>query len=187
MQHHQSLYESAHCDSLTGAYNKRHLMTRLEEEFAWARRQRRPLSMIVLDLDHFKSVNDTYGHAVGDVVLKRVAATIRLQLRREDIFGRFGGEEFVILMRDTPLRWSQTVAERIRSAIARSPITYAEGVVWVTTSLGFATTEETGVTTSDELFAVSDERLYAAKAAGRDRAWGPDGVVKPMSPSNGKR
>ena len=181
VRHHQTLYESAHCDALTGAYNKRHLLTRLHEEFSWAERQQRPLSILVFDLDHFKSVNDTYGHAVGDVVLKRVASVVRQQLRREDIFGRYGGEEFVILMRDTPLRWSEVVAERVRTAVARSPITYREGVVWATTSVGFASTEERNTSSAEGLFSLADGRLYSAKADGRNRCWGPHGLVRAMA------
>ncbi|MEL6343524.1 MAG: GGDEF domain-containing protein [Myxococcota bacterium] len=177
----QDLYRSAQYDALTGTFNKRHLLTRMDEEFAWARRRRQPLSMVIVDLDHFKSINDTYGHAVGDIVLKAAAASMRDKMRREDVLGRFGGEEFVILMRDTPTHWAMMAAERIRESIAREPIAYDDGVVWITCSAGVSSSSEDGISSVDALFQRADERLYAAKNAGRNRTFGPEDDEEPKT------
>lgn len=175
--HHLQLYQCANQDALTGAFNKRHTLTRLDEEFAWALRRGRPLSVIVLDLDHFKSINDTYGHDVGDIVLKSVARRVQGVLRREDIFGRFGGEEFVLLLRDTPHEAALVVAERIRQKLSRWPITTSDGMVRVTASLGLACSNESGCDRPQELFKRADMRLYHAKTSGRDRVVGPTGEL----------
>lgn len=174
-RHHVQLYRSANQDALTGAYNKRHTLIRLDEEFAWASRRGRPLSVIVLDLDHFKSINDTYGHDIGDIVLKSVARRVQGVLRREDLFGRFGGEEFVLLLRDTPPDAAMAVAERIRQKLSRWPITTPDGMVRVTASLGLACSDEHDCERPEDLFKLADMRLYRAKATGRDRVIGPTG------------
>jgi two-component system cell cycle response regulator len=174
LSHQLRLYSSANQDELTGAYNKRHILTRMEEELSWASRKQRPLSLIVLDLDHFKSVNDTYGHDVGDMVLKGISLRVLGVLRREDIFGRYGGEEFIILMRDTPVGEAINVAERIRQKIARWPITTSDGVVQATASLGVACSSEAESWEQRELFKLADQRLYQAKDAGRDQVIGPN-------------
>lgn len=176
LNHHIHLYRSANQDALTGAYNKRHTLTRLEEEYNWSKHKKRPLSLIVLDLDHFKAVNDTYGHDVGDMVLKSVAHRIQDQLRLEDIFGRFGGEEFVILLRDTSVASAYRVADRIRQKIGRWPIHTSGGALNVTASLGVACSTDGDNDCPQTLFKQADTRLYEAKASGRNCVVGPPGA-----------
>jgi len=169
LNNHLRLYRSANQDELTGAYNKRHTMIRLEEELSSALRKQRPLSLVIFDLDHFKSINDTYGHDVGDIVLKSVARRVHSLLRREDVFGRFGGEEFLVLLRDTDLNHARHVAERIRLQIGRDRIMTADGVVRVTASLGAACSTELQEQDPQQLFKLADTRVYEAKSSGRNR------------------
>ena len=168
-QMQQALYNMAIHDPLTGAFNKRYLSERIDQEVAFAWRRGRPLSLIILDLDKFKIVNDTYGHHVGDEVLREVACQIKGSLRLEDIFSRFGGEEFVVLMRDTPIEQAIQVAERLRCGIESMTIK-ADGVsVNVTISIGISTTTDEACCSSMDLFSQADKRLYIAKSSGRNR------------------
>lgn len=170
----QRLYESAVRDHLTGAFNKRYLTERLDQEFAAAERRNRPLSLVVLDLDHFKTVNDTYGHDVGDQVLRQVAETIQGGLRREEVFARYGGEEFVLLMRDTSLADAMRGAERIRALVQRDPIALEDGgVVPITASVGVASTDGAWHHSAMRLFIRADRNLFKAKQAGRNIVVGP--------------
>ena len=116
------LYESSTRDPLTGADNRRNMESRLQSEIAFAERHKRPLSVILLDIDFFKSVNDRYGHPAGDEVLKSVTGVVRGQLRTEDAFARYGGEEFVIVLRDTTLAQAALVAERVRDKIGKTSV-----------------------------------------------------------------
>ena len=112
----KQMFDSALRDGLTGAYNKRYFLDRLESELKFALRHRTPLSLLMLDLDHFKRVNDTHGHPVGDRVLKAFADTIHRSIRNEDVFARYGGEEFAIISRATPLARASVLGERLRRA-----------------------------------------------------------------------
>jgi two-component system cell cycle response regulator len=167
-QMQQALYNMAIHDPLTGAFNKRYLAERIDQEVAFAWRRGRPLSLIILDLDRFKAVNDTHGHHVGDEVLREVARFIQGSLRLEDIFSRFGGEEFVVLMRDTDIEQAEQVAERLRCGIADLTIVSGELELKVTISVGIATTSATCASSMD-LFSLADRRLYVAKNEGRNR------------------
>ena len=169
----RSLYHSAVRDGLTGLYNKRFLIERFEQEFAYATRHDRPLSVLVFDLDHFKAVNDNFGHAAGDAMLQAVANLVRESIRHEDVFGRFGGEEFVLLMRETVLSTAIAVAERVRSDIARQVVQHENHEVQVTTSIGISSSTEPGVESAMDLFIRADRRLYEAKEAGRNRIRAP--------------
>ncbi len=160
----ERLAELATTDALTGLHNRRYLEAHAQRLLAVARRSGRPLSLVMLDLDHFKRVNDTYGHAVGDAVLKGVAATLRGQAREADIVARIGGEELVVAMPDTDLAAGMLAAERLRVRIAESE----PGGCRVTASFGVANCPLDG-TTLEQLFESADRALYAAKAAGRDR------------------
>lgn len=155
-------------DSLTGISNRRHLLTLAEREFQRAQRYRNPFSILMLDIDHFKSINDTYGHATGDEALKLMADVTRNALRQVDIFGRFGGEEFVVFLPETPLPDAVTVADRIREAIASVSVAMDDAVIRMTVSIGVATyqTEEPNL---DTLLMRADKALYEAKQRGRDR------------------
>ena len=165
------LYESATQDRLTRVYNGRFLRDQLTSEFSWHRRHGLPLSAIFLDIDHFKSLNDKFGHLSGDEVLREVAQRCYRQTRQEDIFARFGGEEFACILRRTPLAAATAMAERMREEVARDPIRFkaldGTSVAEVTVSAGVA--ELISVMESpEELLAAADKRLYDAKSAGRN-------------------
>jgi diguanylate cyclase (GGDEF)-like protein len=155
-------------DSLTGLYNRRHFFELAEHELQRARRYRRSLSAIMLDIDHFKQVNDTYGHAVGDHVLKEVADSCRQAMLKEDVLGRYGGEEFVIMMPESNLVATCQVAERLRQSIAQKTIDTEVGPVMVTVSLGVITLDDE-CSTLETLLAGADQALYWAKRSGRNR------------------
>jgi diguanylate cyclase (GGDEF)-like protein len=170
----QQLYESSVRDPLTRAYNRRYLVERLASEFAYARRHKTHLALMVLDLDLFKRVNDTHGHLAGDEVLRDVAALVQRLVRAEDVFARFGGEEFVLLVRGIEHGNVGRFAERVRTAVERLDILYQDVTLHVTISIGFASTSELEADHRDaeSLLRLADERLYKAKTAGRNRVCG---------------
>ena len=164
----ERLREMAITDGLTGLYNRRYFMELAERAFADAKENDLPLSVAMMDVDHFKRVNDTYGHAAGDEVLRTVAEICKGNARGSDIIGRYGGEEFVILMKDTPLPGAVSAAERIRQAVAGATIEASSAAVKVTISIGVAQMNEyTG--NIDQLLSLADEALYEAKEGGRNR------------------
>jgi len=156
----------AETDALTGLYNRRRLNSALDLDVERASRHRHALSVLIADIDHFKSVNDRFGHNVGDDVIRRVAGTLQRSLRRIDIPGRWGGEEFVVVMNDTPLEGAHVVAERIRAAVEALPAVEG-GPERITVSVGVATyiDKETPL----ELIERADHALYLAKRGGRNR------------------
>ena len=160
------LDELSRTDVLTGLYNRRHLDEELGRRSGEARRHQDPLGLVLLDVDHFKRVNDVYGHPVGDEVLREIAHRIRNELRLEDIAGRWGGEEFLVILPRTDLAGVARTAQRIRSVIAATPIIAGEQSINVTISGGCA--EGRGESPA-ELLRRADERLYQAKAAGRNQ------------------
>ena len=166
---HQALYNMAIYDPLTGAFNKRYFAERIDQEVAFARRHRQPLSLLILDIDHFKTINDTYGHHIGDEVLQQLAQHISTTLRAEDIFSRFGGEEFVVLMRDTTADEALVVAERLRVGVEALRILANGQCIQLTISLGLATTAIGHQCSSMDLFSRADKLLYMAKNSGRNR------------------
>ena len=155
-------------DSLTGLTNRRSFYALAENEFVRSKRYGHPLSLIMIDIDHFKSVNDSYGHAIGDAVLKMLTQKVRLELRQTDIFARFGGEEFMVLLPETDTLNAVQVAERIRNCIAETPVSVEEHKIMVTISLGIAEYDETCINL-DDLLNRSDKALYWAKQIGRNR------------------
>lgn len=169
------LLRSGFTDVLTGWHNRRYLQVRLNEELARARRDGSHLVCLMLDVDHFKRVNDTWGHAAGDVVLQELASRIDVQVRASDVAARYGGEEFIILLPDTDQKSAIMTAERIREAVKASPYELPNGEsITVTASIGIAgiCPERSGndlKTLSDSLIARADVALYQAKAAGRDQ------------------
>ena len=165
----RNLYNAAVRDGLTGVFNKRYLMERFEQEFAWASRNGRPLSVVIFDLDHFKRVNDTFGHDAGDAVLKEVARRAAATIRREDVLARYGGEEFVLLMRETDLYLAMDVSERLRKSLRRTPVDVGSALIPVTASIGIASSRDRGVESASDIFQAADRRLYVAKESGRDR------------------
>lgn len=170
----QRLYDSSMKDPLTGADNRRHMDTRLLAEIAFAERHKRPLSIVLLDIDFFKNVNDRHGHPAGDAVLKAVADMVKGQLRTEDAFARYGGEEFVVVLRDTALSEAAHVAERVREKIGRTPIDVAGISLAVTVSAGCASLACCQGATTEGLVAIADRRLYRAKRNGRNRVASKD-------------
>ena len=169
------LLRSGFTDVLTGWHNRRYLQVRLKEEIARAKRDATRLVCLMLDVDHFKRVNDTWGHVAGDAVLQEIASRIDAQVRASDVAARYGGEEFVVLMPDTDETAGQILAERIRKAVAAEPFDLPGGEeVAVTISIGIAGTSPDSrardlKTTGDALIARSDVALYRAKSAGRNR------------------
>jgi diguanylate cyclase (GGDEF)-like protein len=165
----QELTRQAKMDSLTGLANRRHFIELAQQELVRARRFETLLSALMLDLDEFKGINDTYGHQAGDDVLRKVGDTCRKTLREIDIVGRVGGEEFAILLPESDSKQATEVAERLRQEIANAVIPLAQDrKVNVTASIGLATL--TGAeTTVDNLLKQADEALYEAKRSGRNR------------------
>ena len=170
------LLRSGFTDVLTGWHNRRYLQVRLGEELARARRERSSLVCLMLDLDHFKQINDTWGHGAGDDVLREVAQRIESEVRDSDVAARYGGEEFVILLPHTDVESGRRLADRIRQAVSQSPVPFgAKGdSVRVTASIGIACAspdagDEDLKTLGESLLAQADVALYRAKAAGRDR------------------
>jgi diguanylate cyclase (GGDEF)-like protein len=154
-------------DELTGLYNRRHFFEVARLEFDRARRYRRPLSIIMADIDHFKQVNDRLGHLVGDQVLRVVSNRCVENMRDSDVVGRYGGEEFIVLLPETGPEGALQSAERLRMAIAESPIVARGESVRVTISIGLASLDA-NCTDLDHLIMLADESLYAAKARGRN-------------------
>jgi len=165
----QALREQATHDALTGTQNRGAILEGLDRELARARRERSTVGIVIADLDHFKRVNDTHGHQVGDAVLREVAQRMGSVLRGHDLLGRYGGEEFLILLPGCGLKESWEVAERVRRGVAERPITTPAGSINLTLSLGTAATISGDFRESDALIQVADEALYRAKRGGRNR------------------
>jgi two-component system, cell cycle response regulator len=171
-QYHETVYTMMITDGLTGIANKRYFQEALRRELARSQRHQRPLSLAVLDLDHFKKVNDTYGHLAGDAVLREVCARIRDSIRSDEVFARFGGEEFVILLPESTLEQALGFSERMRKLVADAPVVAGDASIPVTVSIGVAhTAGEMGVS-MEELLARADRKLYDAKGNGRNRVVG---------------
>jgi two-component system cell cycle response regulator len=162
------LEELATTDGLTGCLNKRALLDQMEQKLMAAQRFGRKLSLIVTDLDHFKAVNDTYGHAAGDRVLKALGEVLRRVKRETDIVARFGGEEFCVLCEETDVRGAQLLAERVREELEKTEVLTELGPLKVTASLGVATFPDHASTAAD-LFVQGDKALYEAKHRGRNQ------------------
>jgi diguanylate cyclase (GGDEF)-like protein/PAS domain S-box-containing protein len=165
---HVALQEQAIRDSLTGCFNRRYLDETLERELSRSRREGYPLSLVILDLDHFKQINDTYGHQAGDQALVVLAETLRADIRHEDVLCRYGGEEFIILMPHMPLATAAERAEAWRQKIADIRVPFGKFELTFTTSAGVAAYPDHGKT-PDELSQSADLALYLAKNAGRNR------------------
>jgi diguanylate cyclase (GGDEF)-like protein len=156
-------------DGLTKLFNIRHFKEILGREFALSsgKRRTRKLSLIMTDVDHFKNFNDTYGHQVGDFVLKRVARMFKEGSRSHDVVARYGGEEFIMMLPGTDLEDARNIAERIRERIEKTPLRRQNETYSVTVSLGVAMLEDEK--TKEELIKKTDEALYEAKRTGRNR------------------
>ncbi|MCA9523784.1 MAG: diguanylate cyclase, partial [Myxococcales bacterium] len=160
------LFQMATTDSLTGAYLRRFMENRLKEEFERSERYGNPLSVLMVDVDHFKSVNDTYHHQVGDLVLQKIAGILKANVRDTDLVARYGGEEFCVLLPETTSERGLEVAQRLREAIASADVA---PVPQVTASLGLATIPNDAISHPQKLIEAADKALYAAKESGRNR------------------
>lgn len=162
------LEEWAITDSLTGLHNRRHLLELCDLEFQRARRYQHPLAIVMLDVDRLKQVNDTYGHDIGDVVLKTVARSCREQLRNIDLIGRYGGDEFVILLIESNSEAARGVAERVRLHVAGVPAETDRGPLNVTVSIGISVIDK-DTPNLDALLSQADKAMYSAKKAGGNK------------------
>jgi diguanylate cyclase (GGDEF)-like protein len=161
------LERRAHLDGLTGLANRGVFEDQLLREWDSCRRRSIPLSVVMTDLDHFKAINDTYGHAAGDEVLRQTAGMLAQSARSSDLIARYGGEEFIVVAPDCPLTAAVTLAKRFRANLARQAISVDGTDITVTASVGIATTDWTQHSPS-ELLRQADESLYQAKRSGRD-------------------
>jgi diguanylate cyclase (GGDEF)-like protein len=170
--YHEEIYRLTIIDALTEIYNKRFFLEFLDREVARSSRHRRPLSLVMIDIDRFKTVNDDIGHLGGDYTLREIANLIKPRVRREDLFARYGGEEFALILVEAPLAGALELSERLRGLVEKHAFEFDQKSFRVTISLGVAaTTGEDGMTAT-ELVRRADEKLYEAKNAGRNRVTG---------------
>ena len=165
----RQLYDSSVRDPLTGAYNRQYFDRRLRGEIAYAARHGTNVALCMIDLDHFKRVNDAFGHPAGDAVLRYVGAVAQSRLRNEDVFARYGGEEFGVILRGIEIDGAGRAAERLRGAIGGSAVTHDGRLIPVTISAGCATLRCCSGLRPEDLISAADRRLYLAKVAGRNR------------------
>ncbi len=168
----QEMYESSTRDALTGVYNRKYLLEKVVVDLSFARRHHIPFTLMMIDIDHFKQINDTYGHQTGDRALQVVASSIDGMIRVEDTFGRYGGEEFAIIAQGTKFEGGKVFGERVRQLVAEQSISvvgHPEQTFTLTISMGVATVQGDVIAHSATIISVADKNLYAAKAAGRNR------------------
>lgn len=179
----RELREGATRDRLTLVATRAHIELLADAELFRVSRYERPLSVLLFDIDHFKRVNDSYGHAAGDRVLREVARRCRTLIRGSDLIGRWGGEEFVVMTPETPIDGAATLAERLRGAIAEAPVTLESGEsVTVTISVGIAAYQP-GDTELEAIVRRADAALYRAKAEGRNRVELAEPSALPLKPA----
>jgi diguanylate cyclase (GGDEF)-like protein len=169
--YHEEIYRLTTIDGLTQIYNKRYFMENLERELSRCQRYGRDLSLLIFDIDHFKAINDSYGHLAGDYILKHMAAAVKENIRREDFLARYGGEEFAIILPETDNGKAMVMAEKLRRLLEKKEFTYEENVIPVTVSVGVTTWDEGMVETVD-FIRQTDENLYEAKNKGRNKVVG---------------
>jgi len=165
----RSLKRIAQTDGLTQVANRRHFETVVKREMARAQRYKNDLTLMILDVDHFKNVNDQYGHVAGDEVLREVARRISLGIRTCDLVARYGGEEFCLLLPQTDLQGGLTVAERYRASLEARPVVTDDGDISITASFGVAAFPSPSVHTTSEFVRLADGALYRSKDTGRNR------------------
>jgi diguanylate cyclase (GGDEF)-like protein len=176
--YHEEIYKMTVIDALTGVHNKRYFLDFLAQEIARAQRSGAPLSLVMFDVDHFKRVNDTYGHLAGDAVLKELGRRLSPRVRRGDVLARYGGEEFGCVLASTARDGAVAFAEAMRLRVEAEPVIHEAHTIPITISLGVAELDLAGGVMSsperlvDELIARADAQLYAAKRGGRNRVAG---------------
>lgn len=167
---HAQLYDAGTRDPLTGLFNRRYLDQHLESDFRLALRHSEDLSVLIIDVDRFKRINDSLGHLAGDAVLRNVARTLSSRVRHEDVLARYGGEEFVILLRRTSLEGAVSLADSIRDMVEQLAVDYRASSIAVTVSIGVATLRHPPqFDDATSLLAAADVALYSAKNGGRNR------------------
>lgn len=172
--YHEEIYRLVTTDGLTGLSNRRAFEDALGREFSRSTRYARPMSLLMIDVDHFKRVNDLHGHLAGDAALRQVGALLRVSIRRDDLAGRFGGEEFAVLLPEIDYADAMRVAEKLRALVRDKRIVFEGAAIPLTVSLGVATRGPADAQPTD-LLRRADEALLVAKSAGRDRVQGSEG------------
>jgi len=168
----EELYRQATRDELTGLHNRRFFLEILEDELSRSRRHNLVASLLLMDIDHFKAINDKYGHSTGDLVLKEIASILGRNVRREDTLARYGGEELILLAPQTEMEGARIFGDRLRGLVEKHPFVYKEEFS-VTVSIGIATFPR-HAQGAEELIESADRALYKAKAGGRNLVWGID-------------
>ncbi len=166
-KYHEEIYRMTIIDGLTQIHNKRYLQEALEREVMRARRHSRDLCVVMFDIDHFKQVNDQYGHLAGDHVLRELAKVVQERIRRDEVFARYGGEEFALVLPETPLEGAQLLAESLRCRVEKHGFVFQDERIPVTISMGAAQLSAEGG--GSDLLRAADEKLYEAKRSGRNR------------------
>ncbi|MCP3164043.1 diguanylate cyclase [Myxococcus qinghaiensis] len=166
--YHDEIYRLTTMDGLTQIYNRRYFDEQLDREISRSRRYERVLSLVLVDIDHFKKVNDKFGHLAGDSVLKQLASTVRTRIRREDVFARYGGEEFAILLPEVALVGARQLSEKVRRLVEKQRFEFDRQPIPVTISLGVAVLDPHHREPGD-LVRAADEKLFEAKSGGRNR------------------
>jgi diguanylate cyclase (GGDEF)-like protein len=187
LMQNRTLSEISARDALTGLYNRWYVMEKIDSEMNRALRHGSPIAVLMLDIDHFKRINDSYGHPVGDEVLRSVGQVLRDSCRVYDVPGRYGGEEFCIVLPETQIGNTTAVAERIRSRLATTPLSVGDASIVVTASIGIAGMDSSeGVLSATTLVERADRALYSAKHHGRNRVemWQPPGGPGPQETSH---
>ncbi|MFK8113782.1 MAG: diguanylate cyclase [Rubripirellula sp.] len=168
-QYHETVYTAMTRDALTGAMNKRYLLESLQREIARSFRQQQPVCVVMIDIDHFKGVNDTHGHLVGDEVLREFGARLLSACREDSLLARYGGEEFSLLLSSTTIEEAIELSNRCRTKIAETPFQTAAGPLEITASFGIGCSPLDRQMSCTDLIKIADDRLYDAKDQGRNR------------------
>jgi two-component system cell cycle response regulator len=169
--YHEEIYRLTTIDGLTQVFNKRYFMETLERELSRSRRYSRELSLVIFDIDHFKNVNDTYGHLAGDYILKQLAELVKQNIRREDFLARYGGEEFAVILPELERPQAIKMAEKVIKLISDYDFLFEGNHIPITVSIGVATLNEDTAEGID-FIKIADNNLYEAKKTGRDRVVG---------------
>jgi two-component system cell cycle response regulator len=168
-EYHEEIYRLTIIDALTEIHNKRYFLEFLDREMARSSRYDRPLSLVMIDIDKFRAINEDLGHLGGDFTLRELASRIKGNIRKEELFARYGGEEFAVVLPETPCEGAMNLAERLVRVINSEPFQYEEKIYQVTISVGVTTTVGEKSITPSELIRRADEKLYQAKHEGRNR------------------
>ena len=179
-EYHEEIYRLTILDGLTQIHNQRYMAEFLEREVVRSQRHARPLSVLMIDLDRFKSINDTFGHLCGDFVLRELADIVRSSVRKEDLFARYGGEEFVLVLVETNHEAALLVAERLREAVEQHQFRFESTPINLTISIGAATTLGGENVTPAALLKAADDNLFTAKQTGRNKVVSSEPTTVPL-------